>query len=179
MNNEDELQGFIEDDKCVSFRWFANVLCIPVEQAKTIMGSYRESHPDVFATYCVTGELKGKNQISIAIVPEEKLEFCKTKYATVNHVHIYSLQKRKFAEMKGQLSSQLSAADTLQANDLLTQSNGQDTLLNHNGGTTQTILTLINSILIKPIICSFYDRYQIIWSSNSARGSSYYHANAR
>ena len=153
MNNEEELQGFIEDDKCVSFRWFANVLCIPVEQAKTIMGTYRESHPDVFATYCVTGELKGKHQISIAIVPEEKLESCKNKYATINHVHIYSLQKRKFAEMKGQLSLQLSAADTLQSNDLLTQSNGQDTLLNNNGGTNSHHSNLHQSYL-NVIICT-------------------------
>ena len=137
MNSEEELRGFIDSDQCVSFRWFDNVLGINVEQAKTIMDAFRNSHEDAFATYCITGHLKGTNQISaVAIVPEDKLDACKKKYETVSNVHIYSLQKRAMSELKDNLSFQLSTADALQTNELLLKAQGQEVpfLLNGYGG---------------------------------------------
>ena len=137
MNSEDELRGFIDSNQCVSFRWFANVLGIHVEQAKTTMGTFRESNADTFATYCITGHLKGTNETStVAVVPEDKLDAFKNKYETVNNVHIYSLQKRAMSEIKDKLSYQLSTADALQTNELLMQAQSQEVpfLLNASGG---------------------------------------------
>jgi hypothetical protein len=37
MNMSDELRGFVDSDHCVSFRWFANVVSVSVEEAKAAM----------------------------------------------------------------------------------------------------------------------------------------------
>lgn len=119
MDSEEELRGFIDNDHFVSCRWFANFLNINVEQTKKIFDKFKASNSDVFATYCVSGQLKNK-QLSITIVGEDHLARCKDHFLKVNCTHIYSLQKKKFQHSPN-VSVQLNAADTQQANELIAQ----------------------------------------------------------
>jgi hypothetical protein len=119
MNTQEELRGFIDNDQFVSFRWFANCLDINVEKAKGILQKFKDTNEDVFATYCISGQLKNK-QRSMTIVPENFLVKCKEQFSVVDCIHVYSLQKSKF-EQSLTVSAQLRAADLQQANELIVQ----------------------------------------------------------
>ena len=133
MDAEEELRGFIDNDQFVSFRWFANFLNINVEQSKKLFDEFKASNNDVFATYCVSGQLRNKQQ-SITIVPEDHLARCKDLFLVINCIHIYSLQKKKF-QQSSTISAQLNAADIQQANELIAQQPSCESfLLNSVGG---------------------------------------------
>ena len=133
MDAGEELRGFIDNDQFVSFRWFANFLNINVEQSKKLLDKFKASNDDIFATYCVSGQLKNKQQ-SITIVPEDHLARCKDLFLVINCVHIYSLQKKKF-QQSPTISAQLNAADIQQANELIAQLPSCEAfLLNSVGG---------------------------------------------
>ena len=133
MDAGEELRGFIDNDQFVSFRWFANFLNINVEQSKKLLDKFKASNDDIFATYCVSGQLKNKQQ-SITIVPEDHLARCKDLFLVINCVHIYSLQKKKF-QQSPTIPAQLNAADIQQANELIAQQPSCEAfLLNSVGG---------------------------------------------
>lgn len=119
MDPQEELRGFVDNDQFVSYRWLAFCLNIHVEKSKSILEKFKNSNNDISATYCVSGQLKNKQQ-SISVVSENNLARCKNLFEVINCTHIYSIQKNKFAESTN-VPLQLNAADVLQANELIAQ----------------------------------------------------------
>lgn len=133
MDALEELRGFLDNDQFVSFRWLSVFLDINVEKSKVILEKFKSSNSDVSATYCISGQLKNKQQ-SISVVSEKNLAKCREMFEHINCTHIYSLQKTKLAESVN-VPVQLNTADVQQGNE---QSALQPTcvpqLLNSNGG---------------------------------------------
>lgn len=119
MDPQEELRGFVDNDQFVSYRWLAFCLNIHVEKSKSILEKFKNSNNDISATYCVSGQLKNKQQ-SISVVSEKNLARCKDLFEVINCTHIYSIQKNKFAESTN-VPLQLNAADVQQANELIAQ----------------------------------------------------------
>ena len=133
MNALEELRGFLDNDQFVSFRWLAGFLDVNVEKSKIILEKFKSSNSDVSATYCISGQLKNKQQ-SISVVSEKNLARCKEMFEHIHCTHIYSLQKTKLAE-SANVQVQLNTADVQQGSEQIAQ---QPTcvsqLLNFNGG---------------------------------------------
>ena len=133
MDPQEELRGFVDNDQFVSYRWLAFCLNIHVEKSKSILEKFKNSNNDISATYCVSGQLKNKQQ-SISVVTEKNLARCKDLFEVINCTHIYSIQKNKFAESTN-VPLQLNAADVQQANELIAQQpHNIPLLLNSVGG---------------------------------------------
>jgi DNA polymerase subunit Cdc27 len=133
MDALEELRGFLDNDQFVSFRWLAVFLDVNVEKSKTILEKFKSSNSDVSATYCVSGQLKNKQQ-SISVVSEKNLTKCKEMFEHINCTHIYSLQKTKLAESVN-VPVQLNTADVQQGiEQIALQPTCVPQLLNSNGG---------------------------------------------
>jgi DNA polymerase subunit Cdc27 len=133
MDALEELRGFLDNDQFVSFRWLAVFLDVNVEKSKIILEKFKSSNSDVSATYCVSGQLKNKQQ-SISVVSEKNLAKCKEMFEHVNCTHIYSLQKIKLAESLN-APVQLNTADVQQGiEQIALQPTCVLQLLNSNGG---------------------------------------------
>ena len=133
MDPQEELRGFVDNDQFVSYRWLAFCLNIHVEKSKSILEKFKNSNNDISATYCVSGQLKNKQQ-SISVVTEKNLARCKDLFEVINCTHIYSIQKNKFAESTN-VPLQLNAADVQQTNELIAQQpHCKPLLLNSAGG---------------------------------------------
>jgi hypothetical protein len=133
MDALEELRGFLDNDQFVSFRWLAVFLDVNVEKSKIILEKFKSSNSDVSATYCVSGQLKNKQQ-SMSVVSEKNLAKCKEMFEHVNCTHIYSLQKTKLAESVN-VPVQLNIADVQQGiEQIALQPTCVPQLLNSNGG---------------------------------------------
>lgn len=133
MDAVEELRGFLDNDQFVSFRWLAVFLDVKVEKSKIILENYKSSNSDVSATYCISGQLKNKQQ-SILVVSEKNLAKCKEMFEHINCTHIYSLQKTKLAETAN-VQVQLYSADVQQGiEQVALQPTCVLQLLNSNGG---------------------------------------------
>lgn len=133
MDALEELRGFLDNDQFVSFRWLAVFLDVNVEKSKIILENYKSSNSDVSATYCISGQLKNKQQ-SILVVSEKNLAKCKEMFEHINCIHIYSLQKTKLAGTVN-VQVQLYSADVQQGiEQVALQPTCVLQLLNSNGG---------------------------------------------
>ncbi|NXL88951.1 DPOD3 polymerase, partial [Alectura lathami] len=99
LENIDE---FVTDqNRIVTYKWLSYTLGVHVNQAKQMLYDYVErkrkenSGAQLHVTYLVAGDLVQNGHVchKVAVVREDKLEAMKSKLATIESVHVYSIQK--------------------------------------------------------------------------------------
>ncbi|ORX83099.1 hypothetical protein BCR32DRAFT_292208 [Anaeromyces robustus] len=83
----------------VTYRWLSRKLNVNVNQAKKILYEYKINENDkIHCIYCISGQLKKDNALSIELIPEEKLEDTKKKFEHF-FIHIYSIEAQDLKEL--------------------------------------------------------------------------------
>ncbi|XP_053404802.1 DNA polymerase delta subunit 3-like [Mercenaria mercenaria] len=106
MDNIDE---YIKDEnKIVTYKWLSQTLQVHCNTAKQMLYKYIDTERNekgadgLNVTYFVSGLTKpdasGEQMFKCTVVPEEKLEVCKTTLAILTSCHVYSVQKSKLKD---------------------------------------------------------------------------------
>jgi len=83
----------------VTYRWLSRKLNVNVNQAKEILYEFKVNENDkIHCVYCISGQLKKDNELSIELIPEEKLEETKQKFQHC-FIHIYSIEAQNLKEL--------------------------------------------------------------------------------
>lgn len=113
MNVEDlyleNIDEYIKDeDKIVTYKWLSQTLEVHCNTAKQMLFKYIDIERNVkqtdglSVTYFVSGltqpDASGEQMFKCVVIPEEKLEACKTMLAVLTSCHIYSVQKSKLRD---------------------------------------------------------------------------------
>jgi len=92
------LRQYLDAEQSVSCRWLANALGVTIDVSKELLQQYKSKNKDIFASYYVSGKKSDATRpnyiaLSMEVVPEDRLDACKTTYASVSCIYIYSLQR--------------------------------------------------------------------------------------
>ncbi|ORX59926.1 hypothetical protein BCR36DRAFT_316082 [Piromyces finnis] len=101
MNQYYELLNSNVYDKknIVTYRWLSRKINVNVNQAKEILYEFKASENDkIHCVYCISGQLIKNNELSIELIPEEKLEETKQKFQNY-FIHIYSVEAQSLKEL--------------------------------------------------------------------------------
>jgi hypothetical protein len=72
---------------------------VNVNQAKKILYDFKENENDkIHCIYCISGQLKNNNELTIELIPEEKLEDAKKKFQHF-FIHVYSIEAQSLNEL--------------------------------------------------------------------------------